>query len=119
MESNRSGHLAPRVLGLKGAELHPIEGSEGDAAEGLDLPRRFWIALSFTVPLALLALGDGLLADALDVEPCAFAWLELALCAPVIFYAGGPILTRGWRSLRARRVDTFVLALVGIAAALA
>jgi P-type Cu+ transporter len=43
--------------------------------------------------------------------------VQAALCVPVVFICGWPILTRAWRSIRTRRIDVYTLVGLGITAA--
>ncbi|MBO0698423.1 MAG: hypothetical protein J2P46_08520, partial [Zavarzinella sp.] len=43
--------------------------------------------------------------------------LQAALCAPVVFVCGWPILTRAWQTVRTRGRDVYTLVGLGISAA--
>ncbi len=74
-------------------------------AEEQGLRRRFWVALAFAVPVAVLGMMEG---------P---AWLQLALSLPVIFYAGGPFYVAAWKALLHRSANMNTLIALGTGAA--
>jgi Cu+-exporting ATPase len=104
-----------------GMALEPetITLDESPDPELTSMTRRFWVALALATPLfaygmAEMALGHG----AMHVLPeRARALLELALAAPVVFWAGWPLLVRAWNSLRKRSPNMFTLIGLGVLAA--
>ncbi len=81
------------------------------------LARKFWLALALTVPVFLLAMGHMIPAlDGLVSRPVG-KWIEFVLTTPVVFWAGGFLLARGWRSLVSRNLNMFTLVFVGVIAA--
>jgi P-type Cu+ transporter len=86
--------------------------------EYLDMKRRFWVGLAFSVPL--IALGMSSLAGdpvqhAIGARP--FAWIEFTLAIPVVLWCGWPFFVRAWNSLRFRSLNMFTLIGMGIAVA--
>ena len=81
------------------------------------LARKFWTALALTVPVFVLAMGH--MIPALDglVPRSVGKWIEFVLATPVVFWAGGFLLARGWRSLVSRNLNMFTLVFVGVIAA--
>jgi Cu+-exporting ATPase len=88
--------------------------------------RRLWVGLFFGVPLMAVAMSPML--------PASLAWanlqarlglvwyglLQLALCLPVVFWSGAPILQKALRSFRVGgALNMFSLIGVGVIAALA
>src|SRR5664279_6600962 len=67
--------------------------------ELLDMTRRFWIGAALTLPVFVLAMAH--LIPALGRQPWvtgdASRWLQFALTAPVVCWAGWPFFQRGWR----------------------
>ncbi|WP_031241548.1 copper-translocating P-type ATPase, partial [Asaia sp. SF2.1] len=43
-------------------------------------------------------------------------WIQLALTAPIVLWAGWPFLERGWMSLRTRHLNMFTLIMLGVGA---
>ena len=85
------------------------------AAMEADMRRRFWIALAFTVPVAMLA-GHvpGL---PMLVHPPLAGWLGLALSTPVVWYCGWIFIAGSVAALRRRTLDMSVLIATGVLAA--
>jgi Cu+-exporting ATPase len=83
---------------------------EGENHELVDFRRRFWWSLPLTVLVTLLAmLGHG----ALSIPTHLQSWIELALSAPVLLWAGKPLLLRGWQSVVNRSPNMFTLIALG------
>jgi len=82
-----------------------------DNPELRDMARRFWIGGALALPLVALDMG-------LEhfVPPLVSVWLQAALATPVVFWAGWPLLERGWASLRSRNLNMFSLIALGVAA---
>ncbi len=77
-----------------------------------DMTRRFWIGLLFTAPLFGLEMGG----HALGVEflaPPLSGYVQLALAAPVVLWAGKPFFERGWNSILTRHLNMFTLIAMG------
>ncbi len=81
---------------------------------------RFWVALAFSVPVLVLAMG-GMIAPAFfhRFDPEVLAWVQLALTTPVFFWAGAPLNRRWWKSIRDRDTNMFTLIVTGTGAAYA
>ena len=93
-------------------ELPSLE--EGKDPELADFERRFWWALPLTVVGVLLAMFGhslGLMGSR------AQSWTELALCAPVVLWAGAPFFKRGWASVVNRSPNMWTLIALGTGAA--
>jgi len=101
-----------------GMALEPVSASAGDvvAPELADMRRRFFAGLVFTIPLFAVAMGRHLpgMFPWLHGSPQLFAWIELALAAPVVLVFGWPLLVKGWRSLTAMSPNMFTLVGLGI-----
>jgi len=102
-----------------GMALEPrITAAGAPAADDSELRSmllRFWIGAALTVPLLILSMGGMLTSGWLrefDMSP-ASAWLQLALAAPVVLWAGAPFFERGWNSLRTRNLNMFTLIAMG------
>ncbi|HVK81317.1 MAG TPA: copper-translocating P-type ATPase [Verrucomicrobiae bacterium] len=83
-----------------------------------DMTRRFWIALVLTAPVFALEMGQHLLGLHLLAQPYS-NWLQFALSAPVVLWAGWPFFERGWTSLLSRNLNMFTLIAMGIGVAFA
>jgi Cu+-exporting ATPase len=84
--------------GVPKAEVRPD-------AEMPALRRRFSIAAIFAAPVVWLGMSHGL------------PWLQLALCLPVILYAGAPFYLGAWNALRHRSANMNTLVALGTGAA--
>lgn len=104
-----------------GMVLEPVVVTEDeeDNAELLDMTRRFWLSLVFTVPVFLVAMGDLLPGQPVSaVLPTAVRpWIELLLATPVVLWGAWPFFLRGWRSIVTRRLNMFTLIALGVAVA--
>ncbi len=80
-----------------------------------DMRRRFWVALAFTVPTALLA--GHLPGVPMLVEAPLSSWLGLALATPVVWWCGWIFIVGSYDALRKRKLDMSVLIATGVLAA--
>jgi len=110
--------LGPGACPICGMALEPaaVIADAGPNPELVDMSRRFWIGLVLTAPVLVLemvahVLGHGLL------QPRLSDWIQFALSAPVVLWAGGPFFQRGWSSLRTGRLNMFTLIALGVGAA--
>ncbi|MEO8140101.1 MAG: copper-translocating P-type ATPase [Gemmatimonadota bacterium] len=80
-----------------------------------DMRRRFWVALAFTIPVAVIA-GHvpGL---PMLVHPPLASWLGLLLSTPVVWWCGWIFIAGSFHALRARKLDMSVLIATGVLAA--
>lgn len=79
---------------------------------------RFWVALTLTVPVFILAMGGMLFPHALHAIPEKLnGWLQLALTTPVFFWSGRFFIGRWWKSIRERDTNMFTLTVTGTGAA--
>lgn len=78
-----------------------------DNSELIDMTRRFWISAGFSIPVTFLGMTD-------YVRPVMSLWIQLALAAPVVFWANWPIFERFWKSLINRNLNMFTLTGLGI-----
>jgi Cu+-exporting ATPase len=84
-----------------------------------DMTRRFWIALTLTVPLLAIAMGSMLWPNefwklAVNGKSVAWQpWLELLLSTPVVLWCGWPFFQRGWASVIHRSANMFTLIAMG------
>ena len=113
----------PGSCPICGMALEPRKVSLADAPnpELAEMTRRFRVGAALTVPLALAAMSAMLPGDPVArLVPVRWnAWLQLALAAPVVLWAGGPLLHRGWTSVRTRHLNMFTLIALGTGAAFA
>ena len=104
-------------------EAEGLPPAEEDTSELDDMSRRFWVSLVFTLPLFTFAMAEMIPGLGLKTwlgEWLGYGmaqWLQLALAAPVVFWAGLPFLARGVQSLRTLNFNMFTLIMLGVLAA--
>ena len=111
----RSG---PGSCPICGMALEPAEPSadEGPNPELVDFMRRFWVSALLAVPLLLISMGAEMMG--LHLVPMHWSpWVQLALTAPIVLWAGRPFFERGWASLKTRHYNMFTLIAIGVGAA--
>ncbi len=93
-----------------GMALEPVEPAAdgGPNHELIDMTRRFWIALAFSLPVVILEMG-GHLGLVHLVGARAGNWIQFALATPAVIGAGWPLLARGWASVVSRKLNMFTL----------
>lgn len=84
--------------------------------ELVDFTGRFWVSAALAVPLLILTMGTDLLGLHL-VSPPLSPWIQLALAAPIVIWAGAPFFVRGWTSLKTQNLNMFTLISIGVGAA--
>lgn len=88
-------------------------------AELRDMTKRFWIGTALALPVFVLAMAH--LIPALGRQPWvdgnASRWTQFALATPAVWWAGWPLLHRGWRSVVMRHLNMFTLIAIGVGAA--
>ena len=93
-------------------EMPSLEDEENP--ELRDFGRRFW----WTLPLTAIVLVLAMFGHYLPALPTsARTWLEFALSAPVVLWAGWPFFERCVQSIRNRSPNMFTLIGIGVAAA--
>jgi Cu+-exporting ATPase len=102
-----------------GMALEPLVASAEDeeSPELRDMLRRFRVAAVLTAPILLAAMAGHVPGVHLErlATPRTLVWVQLALSAPVVLWAGWPFFVRGWRSLADRSLNMFTLIALGVA----
>ena len=108
----------PGICPICGMALEPEAPSLDDAPnpELIDFTRRWWVSAALSVPLLILTMGTDLLGLHL-IDPVISPWIQLALAAPIVLWAGAPFFVRGWMSLKTRHLNMFTLISIGVGAA--
>ena len=107
---------APGSCPICGMDLVPMEPVEDDENKTYkDLLKKFKIAVSFTVPILLIAMSDMLMNNPLIkiMSQQNWNWIQLALSIPVMFYAGWMFFQRAWRSVVTWNLNMFTLIGIG------
>lgn len=87
--------------------------------ELVDMSRRFWLSLGFTVPILAFMISEMLpgrpLQQALSGK--VLVWTQFLLASPVVLWAGWPLFERAWASIVNRHLNMFTLIGLGTGAA--
>lgn len=86
--------------------------------ELLDFTIRLKWAALLTLPLLLMSMGE-MFTSWLKFNSSMSNWLQLALSAPVVLWAGYPFFHRGWVSIKTRQLNMFTLIALGTGVAFA
>jgi P-type Cu+ transporter len=114
-EIRRDGPGACPICGMA-LEAEAASRADTPNPELLDFTRRFWLSAVLAVPLLILTMGSDLLGLHL-VSPNMSPWIQLALTAPIVLWAGWPFFARGWTSINMRKLNMFTLIAIGVGAA--
>jgi len=108
----------PGSCPICGMALEPEVPHDDDAPnpELVDFSRRFVVSAVLAVPLLVLTMGSDLLGLHL-IDPVISTWVQFALAAPIVIWAGAPFFVRGWASLKSGRLNMFTLIAIGVGAA--
>ena len=109
----QSGPGSCPICGMALEPEMPTLGEE-ENPELRDFSRRFWWTLPLTVATLLLAMIGHYLPG---MSVTVLTWLQFALSAPVVLWAGWPFLERCVQSIRNRNPNMFTLIGIGVTAA--
>ena len=98
----------PGSCPICGMTLEPVLPSAApqDNRELDDFRRRFYISLPLVIVLFAISMGGHIAAW---LNPGVQNWVELLLAAPVVLWAGKPLLIRGWESVKTRNPNMWTL----------
>jgi Cu+-exporting ATPase len=101
-----------------GMHLEPISpgGQDQNNDEVKELSLKFWIGLSLTVPILLIAFSEMLHSKFL-INPSLSAWIQFVLATPVVLWAGLFVYKKAWQSIINRSLNMFTLIALGVGAA--
>lgn len=107
-----------------GMALEPKEVSLDEEApnpELVDFTHRLKWSVAFTLPLLILAMGEMIPGNPFHAwfPGKLMNWIQLALAAPVVLWAGYPFFHRGWYSLKTKHLNMFTLIAIGTGVAFA
>ena len=108
----------PGTCPICGMALEPAEPSLSDVSnpELVDFTRRWWVSAALGGPLLLFTMGTELLGFR-PLSPRVSPWVQLALAAPIVLWAGAPFFVRGWTSIKTRHLNMFTLISIGVGTA--
>lgn len=111
----------PGSCPICGMDLVSEKGDASDEEEKAyhKMNKRFWCAVAFTIPVALIAMLGMIPRIQLDqILPMkTWNWIQLLLTIPVITYSGGEFFKRGWSSVRRWSPNMWTLISLGVGAA--
>ncbi len=106
----------PQAAGAT-APAPAVDTEDSEAAERqaeiADLRRRVLVGAVLTAPVLFAVMVSGFFKATWVPAPLLNHWVQLALIAPVMFYAGWPIHRTGWLTLRHRGADMNTLITIG------
>ncbi|KLU20530.1 copper ABC transporter ATPase [Caballeronia mineralivorans PML1(12)] len=107
---------SPETCPKCGMALEPVMPSldEDENPELVLFRRRFWWTLPFTIAAVLFAMFSERFRS---LAPATLSWVELALSAPVVLWAGLPIFVKFAQSLKNRSANMWTLIGLGTGAA--
>ncbi|MGN6424227.1 MAG: copper-transporting P-type ATPase [Asticcacaulis sp.] len=105
----------PGSCPICGMALEPetVSLDDGDNHELTDMSRRFWVAVALSVPLLILVMGGHVFGLSHLIPERVSLFIQMALSAPVVLWAGAPFFVRGWDSLKTRNLNMFTLIALG------
>lgn len=101
--------LEPLTVSLEAEENHEL----------VDMTRRFWVSVAFSLPLFAIAMGHMIPAFAHVFSFPGRVWVELALALPVCTWAAWPFYQRAVASVRSGHLNMFTLIGLGVSVAFA
>jgi len=107
--------VGPGSCPICGMALEPelVTADAAPNSELADMTRRFWIGLTFTVPVFLLEMGGHVTGLHQWLGQQNGNWLQLVLATPVVLWAGSPFFERGWASVVSRNLNMFTVIAMG------
>ncbi|EOR7710981.1 heavy metal translocating P-type ATPase, partial [Escherichia coli] len=99
-----------------GMALEPLiaTAAAGKSDELMDMTKRFWIGLLFTLPVFALEMGSHVFSEFSELIAAPIGvWLQLILATPVVLWCGWPFFERALMSLRNRSLNMFTLVAMG------
>ena len=114
--------VGPGTCPLCGMALEPMEVSleeEGPNPELVDMNKRFWGSLVFSLPLLAFTMSEMWPGNpwAHFIFSRTGNWIQAALATPAVAWAGYPVFVRAWESVLNRSPNMFTLIGLGTAAA--
>ena len=104
-----------------GMDLVPEKGEDTSEEEKAykRMAKKFWIALTLSIPVFVIAMSD--MISFLNLEVIAskrtWGWIEFLLATPVVFYCSWIFFKRGWSSIRRWTPNMWTLISIGVGSA--
>jgi Cu2+-exporting ATPase len=106
----------PGSCPICGMDLVPMEPSENeDNKTYLDLLQKMKIAVTFTLPIFIIAMSDMIPNNPLlkIMDTATWNWVQFGLSLPVVFYAAWMFFVRAWKSVITWNLNMFTLIGIG------
>jgi len=103
-----------------GMDLVPMEPTESEEDKNYQkLLKKFKIAVAFTVPIFIIAMGELIPGNPLGkiFSQITWNWIQFTLALPVVFYATWMFFERAYKSIKTWNLNMFTL--IGIGAGIA
>jgi len=103
-----------------GMDLVPVEPSDSEEDKTYnDLLKKFKIAVAFTLPIFIIAMGELIPGNPLAkiFNQITWNWIQFLLAIPVVFYAAWMFFERAYKSVKTWNLNMFTL--IGIGAGIA
>lgn len=110
-EVRQQGPGACPICGM-GLEPEMPTADAGPNPELIDMTRRMWIGVMFTIPVMALDMGPHLFGWHL-LSPALSNWMQFLFATPVVLWAGWPFFVRGAQSIASRNLNMFTLIAIG------
>ena len=110
----------PGSCPICGMDLIPIEPTDNEEDKTYQsLVQKMKIAVAFTVPIFIIAMGELIPGNPLAklFSQITWNWIQFVLAIPVVFYATWMFFERAWTSIKTRNLNMFTL--IGIGAGIA
>lgn len=110
----------PGACPICGMALEPRHGTGEEVnPELVDMIRRFWISVAFSVPILMFMISEVIPGDPLihAIGMRASQWVQFALATPVVLWGGWPFFQRAAVSIRNRSLNMFTLIGLGTGSA--
>nr|WP_274613574.1 copper-translocating P-type ATPase [Bradyrhizobium acaciae] len=107
--------VGPGNCPICGMALEPefATADTGLNPELIDMTRRFWVGLGFSIPVVILEMGGHLVGSHGWIDQTISNWIQFFLATPVVIWAGWPFFVRGWQSVVTRNLNMFTLIAMG------
>jgi Cu+-exporting ATPase len=111
--------VGPGTCPICGMALEPeiATADTGPNPELIDMTRRFWIGLAFSIPVMAVEWGGHFVSAAHWFTPNASNYIQFAFASPVVLWGGWPFFVRGAQSLVTRNLNMFTLIAMGVGVA--
>ena len=93
-----------------------VTAVEEENTELIDMSRRFWVSLVFTIPVFVIAMAEVIpgLEGAGGISKRSLTFVQFVLATPVVLWGGWPFFVRGLQSVVNRSLNMFTLIGLGV-----